>query len=96
MLNLNKSKFAVILAVVVIGFGIGIYLQDLKHRESTEAAWKANRYNLDRFNQIRAYSGKMTPANWRQMRDSIRQELDSFMILRFRREVDSLKNAETR
>ncbi len=91
---MTKSKFALILAVVIIGFGIGIYLQDLKHRESTEAAWKANRYNLERFNQIRSYTGKMNAANWRQMRDSIAQELDSFMILRFRREVDSLDNIQ--
>ena len=82
-----------ILALVVIGFGVGIYLQDLKHRESTEAAWQANRYNLERFNQIRKYTGKMNAANWRQMRDSIGQELDSFMILRFRKEVDSIRQA---
>ena len=93
-MNLTKTKFAWILAFVVIGFGVGIYLQDLKHRESTEAAWQANRYNLERFNQIRAYTAKMNAANWRQMRDSIGQELDSFMILRFRREVDSLKALE--
>ncbi len=88
---MTKSKFAIILAVVIIGFGVGIYLQDLKHQESTEAAWKANRYNLERFNQIRSYTGKMNSANWRWMRDSIAQELDSFMILRFRKEMDSLK-----
>ncbi|NER10586.1 hypothetical protein GWK09_08660 [Muriicola jejuensis] len=77
-----------------MGFGIGIYLQDLKHKESTEAAWKANRYNLERFNQIREYTGKMNAANWRRMRDSISQELDSFMILRFRKEMDSLNKIE--
>ncbi|NNJ89779.1 MAG: hypothetical protein HKP53_10280 [Eudoraea sp.] len=73
-----------------MGFGIGIYLQDLKHQESTEAAWKANRYNLSRFNDIRNYTIKMNAANWRKMRDSIGQELDSFMILRYRKEMDSL------
>lgn len=93
---MTKSRFAILLAVVVIGFGVGIYLQDLKHQESTEAAWKANRYNLERFNQIRSYTGKMNGANWRQMRDSIAQELDSFMILRFRREVDSIKTSQSR
>jgi len=93
-LNITKTKFAVILAIVIIGFGIGIYLQDLKHEESTEAAWKANRYNLERFNQIRDYTIKMNAANWRLMRDSIGQELDSFIILRFRKEVDSLKALE--
>ena len=93
-MNLTKTKFASILALVVIGFGIGIYLQDLKHRESTEAAWKANRYNLKRFKQIRSHMGKMNAANWKQMRDSMGQELDSFMILRFRREVDSLSEIE--
>ena len=93
-MNITKTKFAVILAIVIIGFGIGIYLQDLKHEESTEAAWKANRYNLERFNQIRDYTIKMNAANWRLMRDSIGQELDSFIILRFRKEVDSLKALE--
>ena len=38
--------------------------------------------------------GKMNAANWKQMRDSMGQELDSFMILRFRREVDSLSEIE--
>ncbi|SMP17765.1 hypothetical protein SAMN06265375_102439 [Muriicola jejuensis] len=93
-MKLTNSKFLLILAVVIIGFGIGIYLQDLKHKESTEAAWKANRYNLERFNQIREYTGKMNAANWRRMRDSISQELDSFMILRFRKEMDSLNKIE--
>ncbi|MBT8284050.1 MAG: hypothetical protein HKO75_01605 [Flavobacteriaceae bacterium] len=83
-----------VLAIVIVGFGIGIYLQDLKHQESTEAAWKANRYNLERFNQIRDYTIKLNAANWRMMRDSIGQELDSFIILRFRKEVDSLKALE--
>jgi hypothetical protein len=79
-----------VLILVVLGFGVGIYLQDLKHQESTEAAWKANRFNLERFNKIRNYTSKMNAANWRKMRDSIGQELDSVMILRFRKEMDSL------
>ncbi|MEY8021485.1 hypothetical protein ACA086_09070 [Muriicola sp. E247] len=93
-MNITKTKFAIVLAIVIVGFGIGIYLQDLKHQESTEAAWKANRYNLERFNQIRDYTIKLNAANWRLMRDSIGQELDSFIILRFRKEVDSLKALE--
>ena len=93
-MNITKTKFAVILAIVIIGFGIGIYLQDLKHEESTEAAWKANRFNLERFNRIRSYTIKMNATNWRKMRDSIGTELDSFMILRFRKEMDSLGKLE--
>ncbi|MBT8264249.1 MAG: hypothetical protein KJN75_02830 [Muriicola sp.] len=76
--------------VVIAGFGVGIYLQDLKHQESTEAAWKANRFNMERFNNIRNHTIKMNSTNWRYMRDSIGQELDSFMILRFRKEMDSI------
>jgi hypothetical protein len=90
----SRKHFVFILILVVLGFGVGIYLQDLKHQESTEAAWKANRYNLARFNDIRNYTKKMNAANWRKMRDSIGQELDSFMILRYRKEMDSIKKAE--
>ena len=90
----SRKQFVFILILVVLGFGVGIYLQDLKHQESTEAAWKANRYNLARFNDIRNYTKKMNAANWRKMRDSIGQELDSFMILRYRKEMDSIKKAE--
>ena len=87
----SRKHFVFILILVVLGFGVGIYLQDLKHQESTEAAWKANRYNLSRFNDIRNYNKKMNAANWRKMRDSIKQELDSFMILRYRKEMDSIQ-----
>ncbi len=86
----TKKKFIVILILVIAGFGVGIFLQDLKHQESTEAAWKANRFNMDRFNKIRNHTIKMNSRNWRYMRDSIGQELDSFMILRYRKELDSL------
>ena len=89
----SRKHFVFILILVVLGFGVGIYLQDLKHQESTEAAWKANRYNLSRFNDIRNYNKKMNAANWRKMRDSIKQELDSFMLLRYRKEMDSIQNA---
>ena len=86
----TRKQFIIVLILVLIGFGIGIYLQDLKHQESTAAAWESNRYNLKRFNQIRDYTIKMDAANWRDMRDSIGTQLDSFMILRFRKEMDSL------
>lgn len=86
----TRKQFLIVLVLVLAGFGIGIYLQDLKHRESTQAAWKANRFNLERFNRIRDYTIELDSANWRIMRDSIGRELDSFMILRFRREIDSL------
>ena len=89
----SRKHFVFILILVVLGFGVGIYLQDLKHQESTEAAWKANRYNLARFNDIRNYTKKMNAGNWRKMRDSIKQELDSFMLLRYRKEMDSIQNA---
>ncbi|WP_246200214.1 hypothetical protein [Maribacter luteus] len=87
----NSKFWMLVLVVVVMGFGIGIYLQDLKHQESTEAAWQANRFNLERFNKIRNYNLKMNPSNWRYMRDSIERQFDSLMILRFRKEMDSLK-----
>ena len=86
----TRKQFLIVLLLVLAGFGVGIYLQDLQHRESTKAAWKANRYNLERFNQIGAYTLQMDSANWQDMRVKIISELDSFMILRFRREVDSL------
>jgi len=96
ILNKTKKQFIGLLILVIVGFGVGIYLQDLKHQESTEAAWKANRYNLERFNKIRDYTIKMNAANWRKMRDSIGQELDSFMILRFRKEMDSLNKLKSK
>ena len=80
------------LALVLAGFGIGIYLQDQKHRESTQAAFTANRFNLERFNKIRDYTIQLDSTNWQQVRMNIGRELDSFIILRFRREVDSLSD----
>lgn len=88
----TKKQFIGILILVIAGFIVGIYLQDLKHRESTEAAWQANRSNMERFERIRTHTYEMDGANWQNMRDSIGQELDSFMILRFRKEMDSLNN----
>ena len=82
--------------MVLIGFGIGIYLQDLKHQESTKAAWEANRSNLERFNKVMIYTKQMDTQNWGSMRDSIKNEVESFMILRFRREVDSIQELRER
>lgn len=76
--------------VIIAGFGIGIYLQDLKHQESTGAYWKANRHNMDRLQNIQEYTKKMNAKNWRTMRDSIYQQMDTLIILRFRKEMDSL------
>ena len=86
----SRKQFIGILILVIAGFGIGIYLQDLKHQESTEAAWKANRSNLERFNKVMIYTRQMDTANWQTMQDSIEKEVESFMILRFRKEMDSL------
>ena len=85
-----SKRWAIAMGIVIAGFVIGIYLQDLKHEESTKAAWKANRFNVARFNKIMRYTGEMNTDNWVSMRDSIGHQLDSLMILRFRKEVDSL------
>ncbi|UCD62404.1 MAG: hypothetical protein JSV59_04900 [Flavobacteriaceae bacterium] len=73
-----------------MGFGIGIYLQDLKHQESTAAAWVANRFIVAKFHMILKYNSNMNTANWAIMKDSISRQLDSLVILRFRKEMDSL------
>lgn len=86
----NNTRWVFAMVIVVLGFVVGIYLQDLKHQESTKAAWKANRFNVARFNKIMRYTGEMNADNWSSMRDSIGQQLDSLMILRFRKEMDSL------
>ncbi len=93
-MKLTVKNLKVILVLVILGFGLGIYLQDLEHRKSTAHAWKANRYNLSRFNKITEYNKKMTSRNWRRMKDSIALQLDTLMILKFRREVDSLNALE--
>ena len=87
---MSLKYFIGILVLVIAGFGVGIYLQDLKHQESTKAAWEANRSNLDRFNNVLIYTKQMDTTNWHNMRDSIKNQVESFMILRFRKEVDSL------
>lgn len=93
----KTSKFLVIVLIVVImGFGIGIYLQDLKHKESTAAAWEANRYNVAKFHKILKYNSNMNTVNWAVMKDSISQQLDSLVILRFRKEMDSLNALKNR
>ncbi|MDC6404713.1 MULTISPECIES: hypothetical protein [Maribacter] len=91
-MKLTVKSLKIILLVVLLGFGIGIYLQDLQHRKSTQHAWKANRYNLSRFDKITEYNKKMNAGNWQMMRDSIQGQLDTLMILRFRREVDSIND----
>lgn len=90
----TSARWLLVLGFVIVGFGVGIYLQDLKHQESTKAAWKANRFNVARFNKIMRYAGDMNDQNWAAMRDSIGSQLDSLMILRFRKEVDSIKKAK--
>ena len=80
---------------MLVGFGVGIYLQDLQHQKSTQHAWKANRYNLSRFDKITEYNQKMNSSNWKLMKDSIQNQLDTLMILRFRKEVDSINSLTT-
>ncbi len=89
-MNLTAKHLKIILLLVVAGFGIGIYLQDKEHQKSTQHAWKANRYNLERFNKITEFNRSMNSANWKIMQDSIEGELDTLMILRFRKEMDSI------
>ena len=84
-MNLTAKHLKIILLLVVAGFGIGIYLQDKEHQKSTQHAWKANRYNLERFNKITEFNKSMNSANWKIMQDSIEGELDTLMILRFRK-----------
>jgi hypothetical protein len=85
----NKTLW-IIVVVIIAGFGIGIYLQDLKHRESTSAYWKANRHNMERLQNIQKYTNQLNAKNWRAMRDSIYHQMDTLVILRFRKEMDSL------
>lgn len=86
----STRNLAIALIAVIVGFGIGIYLQDLKHQESTAAAWEANRFNVAKFHKILRYNSKINQTNWADMQDSISQQLDSLVILRFRKEMDSL------
>ena len=86
----KKSTFIITIVVILLGFGIGIYLQDQKHSESTMASWKANRHNMQRFDNIQKFALDMNSRNWPAMRDSIFREMDSVIILRFRKEWDSL------
>ena len=86
----KKKTLWIIVVVIIAGFGIGIYLQDLKHRESTSAYWKANRHNMERLQNIQEFTKQMNAKNWLTMRDSIYQQTDTLIILRFRKEMDSL------
>lgn len=86
----KRSTLFIIVAIIIAGFGVGIYLQDLKHQESTGMYWKANRHNMDRFNSIQKFTKQMNAKNWRTMKDSIYQQTDTLIILRFRKEMDSL------
>ncbi len=86
----KKRTLLIVVAIIIVGFGVGIYLQDLKHQESTGMYWKANRHNMDRFQNIQKYTKQMNAKNWLTMRDSIYQQTDTLIILRFRKEMDSL------
>jgi len=89
----KKKTLWIIVAVIIAGFGIGIYLQDLKHQESTSAYWKANRHNMERLQNIQKFTTQLNGKNWRAMRDSIYHQMDTLVILRFRKEMDSINNA---
>ena len=93
-MNLTVKHLKIILVLVVAAFCIGIYLQDKEHQKSTHHAWKANRYNLERFNKITEFNKSMNSANWRSIQDSIESELDTLMILRFRKELDSMNRTK--
>jgi hypothetical protein len=93
-MKLTAKHLKISLALVVVGFVVGIYLQDKEHQKSTKHAWKANRYNLERFNKITEFNKSMNAANWQLMQDSIERELDTLMILRFRKEVDSISSTK--
>ncbi|MFD0796443.1 hypothetical protein ACFQZJ_03155 [Maribacter chungangensis] len=95
-MNLTAKHLKIVLVLVIVGFCVGIYLQDKEHQKSTQHAWKANRYNLERFNKITEFNESMNSTNWRFMRDSIEAELDTLMILRFRKEFDSLQTNKER
>ena len=86
----KRSTLFIIVAIIIVGFGVGIYLQDLKHQESTSMYWKANRHNMERFQNIQKFTNQLNAKNWRTMRDSIYQQTDTLIILRFRKEMDSL------
>ncbi len=90
----KRSTLFIVVTLIVASFGIGIYLQDLKHRESTTVYWKANRHNMKRFNNIQNLALQMNSQNWRTLRDSIYKEMDTLVILRFRKEVDSLDKVQ--
>ena len=92
----TSKLLVIVLVVVIMGFGIGIYLQDLKHKESTAAAWEANRYNVAKFHKILKYNSNMNTGNWAVMKDSLSLQLDSLVILRFRKELDSLNSLKNR
>ena len=52
----KKSTLLIIVTLIIAGFGIGIYLQDQKHQESTAVYWKANRHNMERLTNIQNYT----------------------------------------
>lgn len=90
----TRKQFLIILTLLLAGFGVAFYLQDRQHQKSTQVAWKANRFNLERFDRVREFTMQIDSSNWQELRYEIVRELDSFMILRFRREVDSLSALE--
>jgi len=87
---IKKSSFFIIITVIIFGFGVGIYLQDRKHHESTATYWRANRHNIKKFRAVERYNNQMNADNWQVMKENMRKELDSLIILRFRKEMDSL------
>ncbi|SDE84786.1 hypothetical protein SAMN05421636_10831 [Pricia antarctica] len=91
---IKKSSVLIIVMLISIGFGVGIYLQDVKHQESTTAYRQANRYNIQRFKAVERFTHQMNSDNWRTMQDSIYKQLDTLIILRFRKEMDSLNDLQ--
>ena len=87
---IKRSTLLIIVALIVASFGVGIYLQDLKHQESTTTYWNANRHNIQKFSAIKKFTDQMNASNWQAIQDSINKQMDSLIILRFRKEMDSL------
>lgn len=86
----KKRTFLITVILIITAFVVGTYFQDLKHQESTAVYWKANRHNMERFNNIQKIMDQMNSKNWGTSRKKMYQELDTLVILRFRKEVDSI------
>ncbi len=85
---IGTLAFLFVGALVACGF---LLEAEIKARNTSKLVVEKNRENLAKFARIRNHIATMDSLNWHEKQDSIKNELDSLIVFRTRKEMDSIK-----